>query len=99
MGETSASEVYYVFMNCDPEYERLRKDRSKKGVEELDSYLSCKHDQLLAKLLPPNSYRKKASLAIVDGFSVEITKQQAAILRSAKEVRVVEKNMELPTPE
>ena len=49
-------------------------------MEELDTYLSHKHDQLLAKLLPPNSYRKKSSLAIVDGFSVEITKKQVFLL-------------------
>ncbi|RZS22446.1 hypothetical protein BHM03_00055239 [Ensete ventricosum] len=69
---------------------------SREGVEELDTYLSKKHDQLLAKLFQPNTYKKKSSLAIVDGFSVEITKEQAATLRSAKEVRVVEKNQELP---
>ncbi|KAJ8505738.1 hypothetical protein OPV22_006624 [Ensete ventricosum] len=94
MGDRN-TELYFVFMNFDPEYESLRADRSKEGVEELDTYLSHKHDQLLAKLLPPYSYRKKSSLAIVDGFSVEITKEQAAILRSAKEVRVVEKNQEI----
>ncbi|XP_042425026.1 uncharacterized protein LOC122012530 [Zingiber officinale] len=95
MGDQNNNELYFVFMNFDEQYERLRHDRSKEGMEELDTYLSNKHDQLLAKLLPPNSYRKKSSLAIVDGFSVEITKQQAVILRSAKEVRVVEKNQEI----
>ncbi|RWW64396.1 hypothetical protein BHE74_00028368 [Ensete ventricosum] len=49
---------------------------SREGVEELDTYLSKKHDQLLAKLFQPNTYKKKSSLAIVDGFSVEITKEQ-----------------------
>ncbi|GJN06468.1 hypothetical protein PR202_ga24197 [Eleusine coracana subsp. coracana] len=116
-------EVYFVFMNFDPVYERLRADRSKEGSATLDAYLSHKHDKLLAKLLQPNSYRKRSSLAIVDGFAVEITDtqvtylyykhlyisipyllcsvrvdmttMQAGILRSAKEVRVVEKNQEL----
>ncbi|WVZ72863.1 hypothetical protein U9M48_021256 [Paspalum notatum var. saurae] len=88
-------EVYFVFMNFDPVYERLRADRSKEGSATLDAYLSHKHDKLLAKLLQPNSYQKRSSLAIVDGFAVEITEDQASILRSAKEVRVVEKNQEL----
>ncbi|TVU22916.1 hypothetical protein EJB05_32637, partial [Eragrostis curvula] len=88
-------EVYFVFMNFDPVYERLRADRSKEGSATLDAYLSHKHDKLLAKLLQPDSYRKRSSLAIVDGFAVEITDAQASILRSAKEVRVVEKNQEL----
>ncbi|XP_020576764.1 subtilisin-like protease SBT2.5 [Phalaenopsis equestris] len=96
MGEPER-EVYYVFMNHDPQYERLRQDRSKKGVQLLNRYLSNKHKQFLAKLLLPNSYNKKSSLAIVDGFAVEITQQQAEIIRSAKEVRVVDKNMELPS--
>ncbi|CAD6233245.1 unnamed protein product [Miscanthus lutarioriparius] len=88
-------EVYFVFMNFDPVYERLRADRSKEGSATLDAYLSQKHDKLLAKLLQPDSYRKRSSLAIVDGFAVEITEDQASVLRSAKEVRVVEKNQEL----
>ncbi|KQK03336.1 uncharacterized protein LOC100842221 [Brachypodium distachyon] len=89
-------EVYFVFMNFDPVYERLRADRSKQGSATLDAYLSDKHDKLLAKLLgPPDTYRKKSSLAIVDGFAAEITDAQASVLRSAKEVRVVEKNQEL----
>ncbi|RCV23592.1 hypothetical protein SEVIR_5G017800v4 [Setaria viridis] len=88
-------EVYFVFMNFDPVYERLRADRSKEGSATLDAYLSHKHDKLLAKLLQPDSYRKRSSLAIVDGFAVEITEDQANVLRSAKEVRVVEKNQEL----
>ncbi|XP_062208288.1 uncharacterized protein LOC133909745 isoform X2 [Phragmites australis] len=88
-------EVYFVFMNFDPVYERLRADRSKEGSATLDAYLSQKHDKLLAKILQPDSYRKRSSLAIVDGFAVEITDAQASILRSAKEVRVVEKNQEL----
>ncbi|XP_072999227.1 uncharacterized protein [Typha latifolia] len=73
-------EVYFVFMNFDPVYERLQGN--------------SKHDKLLAELLQPNTYRKRSSLAIVDGFAVEITREQAAILRSAKEVRLVEKNQE-----
>ncbi|KAL6850121.1 hypothetical protein ACP4OV_020748 [Aristida adscensionis] len=88
-------EVYFVFMNFDPVYERLRANRSKEGLATLDAYLTQKHDKLLAKLLQPDSYRKRSSLAIVDGFAVEITDVQASILRSAKEVRVVEKNQEL----
>ncbi|CAL4907908.1 unnamed protein product [Urochloa decumbens] len=88
-------EVYFVFMNFDPVYERLRADRSKEGSATLDAYLSHKHDKLLAKLLQLDSYRKRSSLAIVDGFAVEITEDQASVLRSAKEVRVVEKNQEL----
>ncbi|AQK91076.1 hypothetical protein Zm00014a_022910 [Zea mays] len=89
-------EVYFVFMNFDPVYERLRAERSsKEGSATLDAYLSHKHDKLLAKLLQPDSYRKRSSLAIVDGFAVEITEDQASVLRSAKEVRVVEKNQEL----
>ncbi|WOL08284.1 hypothetical protein Cni_G17037 [Canna indica] len=89
------TDLYFVFMNFDSEYERLRADRSMEGKEKLDAYLSNKHDQLLEKLLEPNTYKKKSSLAIVDGFSVEITPEQATTVRSAKEVRVVEKNQEL----
>ncbi|KAI0524200.1 hypothetical protein KFK09_003564 [Dendrobium nobile] len=96
MGD-AAKEVYYVFMNYDPHYERLRLDRSKKGIQVLNRYLSNKHKQFLAKLLQPNTYKKKCSLAIVDGFAVEITQEQAEAIRSAKEVRVVDKNMELPS--
>ena len=43
---------------------------------ELDRYVSRKHDQLLAKMLRPNTYRKRSSLVIVDGFAVEITDDQ-----------------------
>jgi len=50
--------------------------RSKEGSATLDAYLSHKHDKLLAKLLQPDSYRKRSSLAIVDGFAVEITEDQ-----------------------
>ncbi|MQL78357.1 hypothetical protein Taro_010782 [Colocasia esculenta] len=92
MGSTSTS-PYFVFMNFDPEYERLREDRAKQS--ELDMYLSMKHDKLLAELLEPNTYWKRFSLFIVDGFAVEITDQQADLLRSAKDVRIVEKNQEL----
>ncbi|URE43835.1 hypothetical protein MUK42_25076 [Musa troglodytarum] len=52
------------------------------GMEALDAYLCKKHDRLLAKLLQPNSYEKKSSLAIVDGFSVEISKEQVYFLGS-----------------
>ncbi|GKV40060.1 hypothetical protein SLEP1_g47736 [Rubroshorea leprosula] len=93
--ESTTSELYFVFMNYDPEYERLRADRTKKGAYELDSYLSRKHDELLASTLEPGSYKKTLSLVIVDGFAVEITDEQANVLRSAKGVRVVEKNQEL----
>ncbi|KAK9698471.1 hypothetical protein RND81_08G106600 [Saponaria officinalis] len=88
-------ELYFVFLNFDPEYERLRSDRSKRGAYELDMYLSKKHDELLARTLEPGSYNKTLSLVIVDGFAVEITLDQAKTLRSAMEVRVVEKNQEL----
>ncbi|KAK1326668.1 hypothetical protein QJS10_CPA01g02172 [Acorus calamus] len=51
--------------------------------------------ELLAKLFEVGTYTKKSSLAIVDGFAVEITDDQAEVLRSVKEVRLVEKNQEL----
>ncbi|XP_074317574.1 subtilisin-like protease SBT2.5 [Silene latifolia] len=89
-------ELYFVFLNFDPEYERLRTDRSKRGAYELDMYLSRKHDELLARTLEPGSYNKTLSLVIVDGFAVEISDDQAKTLRSTMEVRVVEKNQELP---
>ncbi|XP_020098034.1 uncharacterized protein LOC109716844 [Ananas comosus] len=88
-------EVYYVFMNFDPEYNRLRADGSKKGNETLYAYLSNKHNRLLAELLRPNTYKKISSLAIIDAFAVEITQEQASVLRSSKEVRLVEKNQEI----
>ncbi|KMT11933.1 hypothetical protein BVRB_5g098970 [Beta vulgaris subsp. vulgaris] len=88
-------ELYFVFMNFDPEYERLRSDRSKRGAYELDMYLSRKHDELLARTFQPGTYNKTLSLVIVDGFAVQITDDQAKLLRSAMEVRVVEKNQEL----
>ncbi|KAK8658037.1 hypothetical protein V6N13_036252 [Hibiscus sabdariffa] len=47
------SELYFVFMNHDPEYHRLRADRTKKGASELDLYLSRKHDELLAAITRP----------------------------------------------
>ncbi|KAF9689248.1 hypothetical protein SADUNF_Sadunf01G0072100 [Salix dunnii] len=93
---SAKSERYFVFMNYDPEYERLRADRSKRGAYELDMYLSRKHDELLANTLAHGSYKKTISLVIVDGFAVEITEDQAGLLRSAGGVRVVEKNQELP---
>ncbi|KAG8375088.1 hypothetical protein BUALT_Bualt10G0064000 [Buddleja alternifolia] len=70
--------------------------RTKRGAHELDLYLSRKHDEVLAKNLQPGTYNKTISLVIVDGFAVEITDDQANVLRSAKEVRIVEKNQELP---
>ncbi|KAI4303634.1 hypothetical protein MLD38_039241 [Melastoma candidum] len=89
------SEMYFVFMDYDPEYKRLRSDRSKRGVYELDEYVSKKHDDLLASVLEPGSYKKTLSLVIVDGFAVEISEDQARMLRSANGVRVVEKNQEV----
>ncbi|KAI4326832.1 hypothetical protein L6164_019362 [Bauhinia variegata] len=94
MGSTSR-ESYFVFMNYDPQYERLKADRSKRGTHELDLYLSRKHDELLASTLEPGSYKKTSSLVIVDGFAVEIIEEQANVLRSASGVRVVEKNEEV----
>ncbi|KAK7399114.1 hypothetical protein VNO78_10289 [Psophocarpus tetragonolobus] len=85
-------EPYFVFMSYDPEYERLRADRTKRGGHELDLYLSRKHDELLASTLETGSYKKTSSLVIIDGFAVEITEDQANELRSGKGVRVVEKN-------
>ncbi|KOM29868.1 hypothetical protein LR48_Vigan818s006600 [Vigna angularis] len=94
MGSTKV-ESYFVFMSYDPEYERLRTLGTKRGAHELDLYLSTKHDELLASTLEPGTYKKTSSLVIVDGFAVEITQDQANVLRSAKGVRVVEKNEEL----
>ncbi|CAL9101033.1 unnamed protein product [Musa textilis] len=79
--EDQRTELYFVFSSFDPNYERLRADRWE-GMEALDAYLCKKHDRLLAKLLQPNSYEKKSSLAIVDGFSVEISKEQVYFLGS-----------------
>ncbi|PRQ17449.1 subtilisin-like protease SBT2.5 [Rosa rugosa] len=93
--ENTKSESYFVFMNYDPQYARLRSDRKKGTSNELDLYLSRKHDELLESTLEPGTYRKTLSLVIVDGFAVEITEDQASKLRSAKEVRLVEKNQEI----
>jgi hypothetical protein len=60
----------------------LCSSRSKEGSATLDAYLSHKHDKLLAKLLQPGSYRKRSSLAIVDGFAVEITEDQVTSISS-----------------
>ncbi|KAA8520938.1 hypothetical protein F0562_011611 [Nyssa sinensis] len=94
MGSTKRA-VYFVFMNYDPEYDRLRSHRTKRGAHELDLYLARKHNELLANTLEPGSYKKTSSLVIVDGFAVEITDDQADVLRSANGVRIVEKNQEL----
>ncbi|XP_019423271.1 PREDICTED: subtilisin-like protease SBT2.5 isoform X1 [Lupinus angustifolius] len=94
--ESTKSESYFVFMNYDPEYQRLLNDRTKRGTNELDLYLNRKHDEVLARTLEPGSYKKTCSFVIVDGFEVEITEDQANVLRSVKEVRVVEKNEEFP---
>ncbi|OAY77935.1 hypothetical protein ACMD2_08254 [Ananas comosus] len=101
MANKPQMEVYFVFMNFDSEFERLRADRfatdktlnsalitSSKGEDALHEYLSNKHDHLLARLLQPNTYKKRFSLAIVDGFAAEMTQYQAEILKSAEEVRV-----------
>ncbi|KAK9121816.1 hypothetical protein Syun_019433 [Stephania yunnanensis] len=69
----NASELHYVFMEFDPEYDRLRADR----------------------VFVFGTFEKKISLVIVDGFSVEITDDQAKLLRSANGVRAVEKNQEI----
>lgn len=50
--------------------------RTHRGAQELDVYLSRKHDGILAKNLQPNSYNKTLSLVIVDGFAVELTDHQ-----------------------
>ncbi|ERN00324.1 hypothetical protein AMTRI_Chr01g108400 [Amborella trichopoda] len=91
----SCSELYFVFMDYDPQYELLRAIRSVQGEEELDSFLSKKHDMLLGRLFEPGSYQKRFSWAIVDGFAAELTSDQADKLRCADGVRVVEKNQEL----
>ncbi|KAK3228014.1 hypothetical protein Dsin_007876 [Dipteronia sinensis] len=95
MGSSPNADLYFVFMNYDPEYQRLRADRKKRRANELDLYLSKKHDELLKSTLEPGSYRKTLSLVIVDGFAVEITADQANALRSANGVRLVEKNQEV----
>ncbi|PON45238.1 hypothetical protein PanWU01x14_260680 [Parasponia andersonii] len=77
--ESRKTESYFVFMNYDPEYERLRADKTKKETNELDTYLSRKHDEILARTLEPGSFKKILSLVIVDGFSVEITEEQVTI--------------------
>ncbi|XP_065859026.1 subtilisin-like protease SBT2.5 [Euphorbia lathyris] len=92
---TTTSEQYFVFMNYDPQYETLRADRTKKGAYELDLYLSRKHDELLANTFEHGTYTKTLSLVIVDGFAVQITEDQANVLRSANGVRLVEKNQEV----
>ncbi|KAK0587755.1 hypothetical protein LWI29_028349 [Acer saccharum] len=95
MGSSPNTDLYFVFMHYDPEYQRLQAGRTKRGANELDLYLSKKHDELLKSTLEPGSYRKTLSLVIVDGFAVEITADQANALRSAKGVRLVEKNQEV----
>ncbi|CAN1254320.1 hypothetical protein LINPERPRIM_LOCUS8615 [Linum perenne] len=96
--DTETKELYFVFMKYDPEYDRLKADRTKRGAHELDVYLSKKHDHLLSTSLQLGTYNKTCSLVIVDGFAVEITQdqKQANVLRSADGVRLVEKNQELP---
>ncbi|KAL9177512.1 hypothetical protein ABFS82_01G063700 [Erythranthe guttata] len=81
MEEDQKTEQHFVFMNYDPEYERLRSSK--------------KHDEVLSNNLRPGTYCKTLSLVIVDAFAVQISDHQANVLRSAKEVRIVEKNQEL----
>lgn len=57
--------------------------RTKRGAHELDLYLSRKHDQLLASILEPGSYKKTSSLVIVDGFAVQISEEQVISLNIA----------------
>lgn len=94
------TEVFLVLMEFDEEYERLKADRSccRRNARELEIYVSNKHDTLLQRTLEPGSYRKRFSWVIIDGFAVEITADQADVLRSADGVRVVEKDQELKVP-
>jgi hypothetical protein len=50
--------------------------RTKGGEYELDFYISRKYDELLASTLEAGSYKKTTSLAIVDGFIVDINEEQ-----------------------
>ncbi|CAF2149468.1 hypothetical protein BRARA_A01387 [Brassica rapa] len=93
--ESSSTELYYVFLKRDPEYERLKEIRTKKGEEELDRYLEKRHEEILESNLEPGSYKRTVSLVVVHGFGVEITKHQAEVLRSADGVYTVEKNEEI----
>ncbi|KAL3635679.1 hypothetical protein CASFOL_020226 [Castilleja foliolosa] len=95
MDHGTRSELHFVFMHYDHEYERLRSNKTKRGQYEVDLYLSRKHDEILAKNLRQGTYNKTLSMVIVDGFAVQITDDQANVLRSAKEVRIVEKDLEL----
>ncbi|KAE8657283.1 putative Leucine-rich repeat protein kinase family protein [Hibiscus syriacus] len=80
------TELYFVFMNYDPEYHRLQADRTKKGAHELGSYLSMKHDEVLATTLPAGSFKKTLPLVIVDGFAVEITEAQLSFFHNCSVV-------------
>ncbi|CAN6804365.1 unnamed protein product [Brassica oleracea] len=93
--ESSSTELYYVFLKRDPEYERLKEIRTKKGEEELDRYLEKRHEEILESNLEPGSYKRTVSLVVVHGFGVEITKHQVIVLRSADGVYTVEKNEEI----
>lgn len=117
--ESANKELYFVFMNYDPEYQRLRNNRSvsmlhyyrvcecslsnvlfslflffpflrkyrtKRGANELDLYLSRKHEELLASMLEPGSYKKTLSFVIVDGFAVEITEDQVLFFFFLKKI-------------
>lgn len=61
--------------------------RTKSGANKLDLYLSRKHDELLASILEPGSYKKISSFAIVDGFTVEITEDQVMCNLSSYKVQ------------
>lgn len=87
------TDVFLVMMEYDPEYDRLRHDRN--AASELEKYVTNKHDMLLQRTLEPGTYEKRFSWVIVDGLVVEITSEQAEMLRSADGVRVVEKNREI----
>ncbi|KAF8047396.1 hypothetical protein N665_3061s0002 [Sinapis alba] len=91
---SSSKELYYVFLKRDTEYERLKDIRTRKGEEDLDRYLEKRHEEILESSLGPGSYIRTVSLVVVHGFGVEITKQQAEVLRSADGVYTVEKNEE-----
>ncbi|XP_056855482.1 uncharacterized protein LOC130504890 isoform X1 [Raphanus sativus] len=73
---SSSKELYYVFLERDHEYERLKEIRTKKGEEELDRYLEKRHEEILESTLEPGSYKRTVSLVVVHGFGVEITDHQ-----------------------
>ncbi|GJV66600.1 retrotransposon protein, putative, ty1-copia subclass [Tanacetum coccineum] len=50
-GSERQKHLHFVFLNYDPEYERLQSDRTKRGAREVEMYLNKKHNDLLAKKL------------------------------------------------